>query len=70
MGVADAEYGQRLLAFVVPCVDRMLDADDLLAWLTPWVARHQRPRRLVIRAALPLTAIGKIDRRALVREGN
>lgn len=70
VGVADAEYGQRLLAFVVPCADRMLDADDVLAWLTPRVARHQRPRRLVIRAALPLTAIGKVDRRALVREGS
>ncbi len=69
VGLADAEYGQRLIVFAVPRVDRVLDADDLMAWLTPRVARHQRPRRVTIRAALPLTAIGKVDRRALVREG-
>lgn len=69
VGVPDAEYGQRLVAFAVPCADRDLDAGDLLAWLSPRVARHQRPRRLAIRDSLPLTPIGKVDRRALAREG-
>lgn len=69
VGVADVAYGQRLITFAVPRVDRVLDADDLLAWLTPRMARHQRPRRLAIRDSMPLTAIGKVDRRALVREG-
>lgn len=68
VGVVDAEYGQRLVAFAVPRPDRVLDADALLAWLAPRLARHQLPRSLQVREALPLTAIGKVDRRALAGE--
>jgi acyl-CoA synthetase (AMP-forming)/AMP-acid ligase II len=66
VGVPDADYGQRLLAFVVLKQDSTLTAEALLSWLTERVARYQRPREIHLRSGLPLTAIGKIDKRALV----
>ncbi len=69
VGVPDAEYGQRLIAFAVPHAGAAVEAGELLAWLKPRVARHQLPRSLTVREALPLTAIGKVDRRALAGQG-
>ncbi|MFV0623380.1 class I adenylate-forming enzyme family protein [Sphingomonas sp. ac-8] len=66
IGVEDAVYGQRLVAFVVPRADGAVDADGLSEWLAPRIARYQRPRELRLLAALPLTSIGKIDKRALL----
>ncbi|MET0269561.1 MAG: acyl-CoA synthetase, partial [Sphingomonas sp.] len=68
VGVADRAYGQRLVAFVVPHPGSRIDAGALRGWLAGRAARHQMPRDLLVRDALPLTAIGKVDRRALRRE--
>ncbi|MEN3749266.1 AMP-binding protein [Sphingomonas sp. HF-S3] len=65
VGVADRDYGQRLVAFVVPHSGFDLDADMLLGWLAGRVARHLTPRSVAVRDALPLTAIGKVDRTGL-----
>jgi len=65
VGVSDADFGQRLVAFAVPSAGGSLCPDALTAWLTGRVARYQRPREIRIAPALPLTAVGKIDRRAL-----
>lgn len=68
IGVSDVEYGQRLIAFVVPRPGCVVDAEAMLAWLGARVARHQRPRSIVVLQSCPLTAIGKVDRRALAAE--
>ena len=68
IGVSDVDYGQRLVAFVVPRADCAVDSEVMLAWLNPRVARHQRPRSIIVRQSCPLTAIGKVDRRALAAE--
>jgi fatty-acyl-CoA synthase len=65
VGIADAEFGQRLKAVVVPCPGAALDPPALLAWLRPRVARYQMPAVLELRNALPYTALGKLDRKAL-----
>jgi len=67
VGVPDADFGQRLVAFVVPKPGSALTEDMLSAWLAERVARYQRPRAIEIRSELPLTAIGKVDKRVLAR---
>lgn len=65
VGVPDRDFGQRLAVFVVPRDDTDLEAEVLLDWLAGRVARHLMPRSVAICSALPVTAIGKIDRRSL-----
>jgi acyl-CoA synthetase (AMP-forming)/AMP-acid ligase II len=65
VGVPDPDFGQRLVAFVVPKPGSPLTADALSEWLSERVARYQRPRAIALREALPLTAIGKVDKCAL-----
>jgi acyl-CoA synthetase (AMP-forming)/AMP-acid ligase II len=65
VGVPDADFGQRLVAFVVPRSGCALDEESLASWLGERVARYQRPRAITRCEALPLTPIGKVDKRAL-----
>ena len=65
VGVPDPDFGQRLVAFVVPRTGSTVDEEALASWLAERVARYQRPRAIILCEALPLTPIGKVDRRAL-----
>ncbi len=65
VGVPDEDFGQRLVAFVEPREGAALDAATLAAWLAERIARYQRPRAIHILPDLPLTPIGKVDKRAL-----
>jgi acyl-CoA synthetase (AMP-forming)/AMP-acid ligase II len=68
VGAPDPDFGQRLVAFVVPKPGAALTADGLKDWLDDKVARYQRPRSIELRAELPLTPIGKINKKALAAE--
>ncbi|MFI8973032.1 AMP-binding protein [Nocardia asteroides] len=63
IGVPDAEFGQRLAAFVVRSGD--LDADTVRAYVKSGLARFKAPRDVVFVDELPRTPTGKIDRRGL-----
>ncbi|WP_425230738.1 class I adenylate-forming enzyme family protein [Sphingomonas sp.] len=63
VGVGDASFGQRLIAFVEPAAP--VTAEALTGWLAGEVARHERPRALLLLDALPLTPLGKVDLRRL-----
>jgi fatty-acyl-CoA synthase len=65
LGIEDAEFGQRLAAFVAPIAGSDIDAAWVLAWLKPRVARYQMPLRVHLLKELPMTAVGKVDRQAL-----
>lgn len=71
LGVADAEWGNRLVAFVVPTGSTGSSGSDgpLLDELRDWVSqvrpRSWAPRQVVVLDALPLLANGKPDRLAL-----
>jgi acyl-CoA synthetase (AMP-forming)/AMP-acid ligase II/NAD(P)-dependent dehydrogenase (short-subunit alcohol dehydrogenase family) len=67
VGVTDAEFGQRLRAFVVPRPGTSLDADALRAHLRPQIARYKMPRDFVFLDALPRNATGKVLRARLPR---
>ncbi|MBS1796222.1 MAG: AMP-binding protein [Acidobacteria bacterium] len=70
VGIPDAEFGQRLKAFVVPRTGAEIDERAILDWLAGRAARFQMPKSVVVRPALPVTAIGKIDKKALRDSGH
>ncbi len=64
VGVEDAEFGQRLRAFVVPDGAEP-DVDELLAHVRERLARYKLPREIVFVAEIPRTPTGKVLRREL-----
>ncbi len=63
VGVPHETWGEVGRAFVV--VDEDYDEEDLRAFLKERLARYKLPRSIVLLDALPLTAIGKIDKKLL-----
>jgi fatty-acyl-CoA synthase len=65
IGIADAEFGQRLKAIVIKKSGTALDQSTLLDWLKSRVARYQLPAVIEFRPELPYTSLGKLDKKAL-----
>jgi acyl-coenzyme A synthetase/AMP-(fatty) acid ligase len=68
VAVADPEYSNRLLAFVVPAPGLSLDEPALVAWCRDRLPAYMIPERIMIRDLLPKTSTGKIARRVLLSE--
>jgi len=62
VGAADADLGQVIVAFVVA---DGVSGDDLSAWVGRHLARHKRPRRVVLVDSLPRNALGKVQKSQL-----
>ena len=62
LGVPDAEWGNRLVAFVVLDDRGGLDLDGTRGWVSETHPRSWAPRQLVVLDAIPLLANGKPDR--------
>jgi len=68
IGVADAEWGQRVVAYVVATDAAAPPApDDLRAHVGAIASAAMVPRQVEVVTALPRTALGKVDRGALRR---
>jgi acyl-CoA synthetase (AMP-forming)/AMP-acid ligase II len=65
IGVPDAEFGQRLSAYVVPVPGATVGVDELKTYVHERLARFKTPREIVFVAQLPRTATGKVIRREL-----
>jgi acyl-CoA synthetase (AMP-forming)/AMP-acid ligase II len=65
VGVPSAEWGQAVAAQVVVRPQQALSAPDLLAYARTQLAGYKLPRRLQFVAQLPLTASGKVHRKAV-----
>ena len=65
IGVADADFGQRLRAFVVRADGVALSEGDVKAHVRATLARFKVPRDVVFLDALPRTATGKVLKRVL-----
>jgi fatty-acyl-CoA synthase len=63
IAVADERWGERPLALV--SADGDVSADDIRAFLTDRVAKWWIPERIEFVDAIPRTAVGKYDKRAL-----
>jgi fatty-acyl-CoA synthase len=66
VGVPHATWGEVGRAFVV--VTEAYDEEDLRAFLADRLARYKLPREIIVLDALPLTAIGKLDKKLLASE--
>ncbi len=64
-GMADAEWGQVPVAFVVLRAGEVADAGTLRAFVAERLARYKVPRAVHVVAALPRNAAGKLLRREL-----
>jgi fatty-acyl-CoA synthase len=67
IGVEDAEFGQRLRAFVVCSAGREATAEELRRYVHDRLARFKTPRDVVFIDAMPRNATGKILKRVLAR---
>ena len=63
--VGDRRGEKTLVAYVVPKDDRTWSATDLRAYLRGLLPEYMVPVRFIPLSALPLTANGKVDRKAL-----
>jgi malonyl-CoA/methylmalonyl-CoA synthetase len=66
-GEPDDDLGQRIVAWVVAHADCTPDPADLEAHVARTLSSHKRPRLVVIVDALPRNAMGKVEKRKLVR---
>lgn len=67
-GLADERWGQMLVAAVVPVSpDAPPSLEELRAHVRRLASAHKAPRALLLLDALPMTALGKVNRSALVR---
>ena len=65
IGVEDAEFGQRLKAFVVTVDGVEVSADDLKAHVKANLAGYKTPREIEFLPELPRNATGKVLKRDL-----
>ncbi len=68
VGVPDPDWGERLVAFVVPSERGRPDPQALDARCLAAIARHKRPKEYVIVDALPRNPTGKVLKTVLRRQ--
>jgi acyl-CoA synthetase (AMP-forming)/AMP-acid ligase II len=61
MGVEDEQFGQRLVAFVVPRPGSGLNEEEVLRFSRENLARFKVPREVHLRDDLPRNALGKVQ---------
>jgi long-chain acyl-CoA synthetase len=65
IGVPHEVHGEEVKAFIMPKPGVKLDPDEIIAWSRERMAAYKYPRIVEIVASLPMTATGKILKRAL-----
>jgi long-chain acyl-CoA synthetase len=68
VGVPDSYRGESVRAFVIPARGAALDREALQVHCTQNLARYKVLASIEMRADLPKTAVGKIDKMALKAE--
>jgi fatty-acyl-CoA synthase len=69
IGVEDAEFGQRLKAFVVTRDGASLTAEEIQEYVKENLARYKVPREVIFVEQLPRNSTGKILKRELAAAG-
>jgi long-chain acyl-CoA synthetase len=71
VGRPSTVHGEEVIAFVALHADEEISAEQLIGWARKRIGGYKYPREVHFVEAIPLTAIGKIDRKALrgLREG-
>ena len=68
VGAEDAEWGQSIVAVVVPAPGPAPAVEDLRAFVRAHLRGSRTPDRVVFRSELPTNATGKVLRRELVEQ--
>jgi len=69
IGVTDKEWGQRIVAYVIPSEDQnnssKLSLDIIRNRLKPFLSSYKLPRELYVTKSLPKTSLGKTKKKLL-----
>jgi long-chain acyl-CoA synthetase len=65
VGRPDHAHGEEVVAFVELRSGQEADTDELVAWSKERIGGYKYPREVHVVSSLPLTPVGKIDRKAL-----
>jgi fatty-acyl-CoA synthase len=65
IGVPDDKWGEAIAAFVVARPGATIDVAELTASVRARKGPHQTPKRLEVVPDLPMTAVGKVDKKSL-----
>jgi malonyl-CoA/methylmalonyl-CoA synthetase len=65
VGVPHADFGEAVVAFVVPRAGAVVHAADVLSALKDRLANFKLPKRVLVVAELPRNAMGKVQKNAL-----
>jgi fatty-acyl-CoA synthase/long-chain acyl-CoA synthetase len=67
IGLPDEDWGEAVTAFVVPAPGDF-DPDAVLAFAKEELAKYKTPKRVIQIDAVPVTAYGKADKKALRKD--
>ena len=65
VGAPSASHGEEVVAFVSLRAGVTLDPEQLIDWSRERIGGYKYPRRVDVVDAIPLTPVGKVDRKAL-----
>ncbi|WP_299376388.1 malonyl-CoA synthase [uncultured Tateyamaria sp.] len=65
IGIPDADFGEAIVAVVVPDAGRQIDTDSLSESVRSRLARFKHPRRYEVASELPRNTMGKVQKNAL-----
>ena len=65
MGRSDEAHGEEVVAFVELRSGQEADTDDLVAFAKERIGSYKYPREVHVVPSLPLTPVGKVDRKKL-----
>ncbi|UJW83068.1 AMP-binding protein [Hydrogenophaga sp. SL48] len=65
IGVPDEKWGEAVMAIVVARAGATIDVERLTRMVRDRKGAQHAPKRIEVREALPLTALGKVDKKAL-----
>ena len=65
IGVPHPDFGEAVIAVVVPKAGETLEESVLLAAIAPGLARFKQPRRIFIIPELPRNTMGKVQKNLL-----
>lgn len=68
VGVPDAYFGERPMAFVTLAAGAVEDGERLMQWANGRLGKHERLAAVEIRDSLPKTTVGKLSRKELKAE--
>jgi len=65
VGRPDAENGEEVVAVVQLAPGRPVNGSELVAFARERMAKYKYPREVIVLDAVPLTSVGKINRKAV-----